>query len=84
MKLKKLIVGLVFLTVFTCGYAPQGYSFPSQSSPKVEVVVLKSQEESLSEQELERRGEGSSTPAIYSFQVKINHRFHSCPPRASP
>ncbi|WP_456342288.1 hypothetical protein [Thermovibrio sp.] len=84
MRFKKLIVGLVFLTVFTCGYTPAGYSFSFESSPKVEITLKKVHEESLSEQELERRGEGSSTPLIYSFLVKIDHRFYSSPPRASP
>lgn len=84
MKLRKFIVGIIFLTVFTCGYAPQGYSFNFESSPKLELTVKKVYEENLSEQELERRGEGSSTPLIYSFRVKIDHRFYSSPPRASP
>jgi len=63
MRLKKFIVGIVFLTVFTCGYTPAGYSFNSESSVRLELTqIKKAQEETLSEQELERRGEGSSTP----------------------
>ena len=84
MRFKKLIVGLVFLTVFTCGYTPAGYSFSLESSPRVELTLRKAHQECLSRQELERRGERSSTPVIHSFQVKVDHRFYSSPPRASP
>jgi hypothetical protein len=84
MRLKKFIVGIIFLTVFTCGYAPAGYSFSYESSPGLELTIRKAQEERLSEQELERRGDGSSSSFICFLQVKIEHRFYSSPPRASP
>jgi len=84
MRFKSLIVGIVFLTVFTCSYAPTGYSFSFEDSPKIELILSKTSKEVVSKQELRERSERSSISFNYSFSLKQPYHLPSSPPRASP
>ncbi|WP_457681360.1 hypothetical protein [Thermovibrio sp.] len=83
MRVRKLLVGIIFLALFTCCYHPEAYSFDFEPSVKVELVLVKSTLEvkrsspSYSSLVKVRKTE-SSLPSFKSFHI------YASPPRASP
>ncbi|TCK05236.1 hypothetical protein [Phorcysia thermohydrogeniphila] len=89
MKLKKLFLGILFITALTCGYQPE--DFLCQSVTTVQEVASSSLSTYRVVNE-ERKVENfkpfpeKDKPAveIAGFILKIDNRFASSPPRASP
>jgi len=85
MRLRKLFIGVLLITVVVCGGAEFSSFNCTFSSPVAAISVSVSHQIEEVCQEvstpLEREVE---TELHYNFTERISHRFNSSPPRASP
>ncbi|MEO2082639.1 MAG: hypothetical protein ABGX12_01270 [Desulfurobacteriaceae bacterium] len=87
MKVRKFLLGFILLTAIICGYGEGAYSFevaPTtvEQTLSISTVSTRLEEPAVSSRTIKER-EGSA-PVIYSYSLKVNNRFRSFPPRASP
>jgi hypothetical protein len=81
---RKLLVGILFVTVLTCG-APYGHTTVLTPTP----VTVKSLHSYCFEREVETEGKESLTSIEikakpYQFRLKEKSKSYAFPPRASP
>jgi len=89
MKLKKLFIGIVFITAISCGYSLEDFLYPPFTAVE-EVTAVESSSICLVEKKRSSevlpftQDDNGTTVEIVDFVLKIDNRFASSPPRASP
>jgi hypothetical protein len=88
MKLKKLLIGIVFLAALTCGYSAEDVLHPAVATVQEifssSYSVVCSEEERPSKTSPSFLEESKPSIEIVNFALRIDNRFVSSPPRASP